>query len=63
MNDFEKVLGQTVRAQNNIYRAALSTHPAQRRLDAILNAYERTKNDPQQTLSTVLMCAIEAARG
>ena len=62
MNDFEKVLGQTVLAQNNLYRAALSTHPAQRKLDAILRCYDECKDDERTRIPTRLMLLIEAAR-
>lgn len=53
---------ETALAQQNVYRAAMSNHPAQRRLDAILHAYDRVRNDPNVKLPTILMCALESAR-
>ena len=53
---------ETLFAQQNIYRAAFSNHPAQRRLDDILRAYELACRDPQAKIPTALMCAIECAK-
>ena len=44
------------------FRAAFDTHPAARKLEAILRAYEFSRNDPNAKIPTVLMCALENAR-
>lgn len=48
--------------RRGIHRAAFSPTPEGRRLEAIVSAYMRVRNDPNMKLPTVLMCAIEAAR-
>ena len=55
-------LEQIAKDHANIYRAALSTHPAQRKLYAILRIYDRVKLDPAFKIPTQLELIIEAAR-
>ena len=58
-------LKQQILDTQRVYREGMTAGmagPDRRKLEAILAAYERTKNDPQQKLSTLLMCAIECAR-
>ena len=51
-----------ITAQTNLYRAGMENSPAQRKLDAILAAYERVRSDPSARIPTLLMCALECAR-
>ena len=54
--------GAMRQAQNGIHRAAYDTHPAARKLESILRAYDLACRDPQAKIPTALMCAIECAK-
>ena len=54
--------GAMRQAQNGIHRSAYDTHPAARKLESILRAYELACRDPQAKIPTALMMTIEAAK-
>ena len=68
--NLHEVLEGTARAQQHIYRSALSNHPAAKRLEAIVRQYQRdcdTQKDDMDAgkpmkVSTALSLLIEAAK-
>ena len=62
MSRLGNIIEDAALAQQGIYRAAMSNHPAQRKIDAILRAYDQALLDPQTKMPTTLHLAIESAR-
>lgn len=59
--DIAKQLAQQPQVHRT-FRAAFDTHPAARKLAAIVRAYDQALLDPQTKMPTTLHLAIESAR-